>query len=90
MRTTAVRMGANQQFVGAPFRHAVALAGDHLRQDNVVGAIEEVTTVYGHKRALCFVARLHPDKRRVAEGTLGITDARRAFYQRESSQFGAS
>src|SRR5581483_3276146 len=46
----------------AVFRHLVVLAGDHLGQDDVIGAIEEVTAIYGHKAP--FVARHHPDKRR--------------------------
>jgi hypothetical protein len=52
MATTSARIGTAQQFLRALFRHSVVLAGDHLGHDNVVSAIEEVTAVNGHKRAL--------------------------------------
>jgi len=51
MATTSARIGTAQQLMRALFGHSVVLAGDHLGHDNVVGAIEEVTAIYGHKRA---------------------------------------
>jgi hypothetical protein len=46
-----VGMGTPKQCMRSMLRHSVVLAGDHLGHDNVVGAIEEVTAIYGHKRA---------------------------------------
>jgi len=48
MATTAVGMGTLQQFMSALFRHVIIPAGHHLGHDDVVGAIEEVTAIYGH------------------------------------------
>jgi hypothetical protein len=58
-----MRMGTPKQLMSALLRHSVVLAGHQLGHDNVVGAIEEVTAIYGHRGA--FAARHHPDKRRV-------------------------
>ena len=56
-------VGTPKQRMRALFGHSVVLAGDHLGHDDVIGAIEEVTAIYGHSAP--FVARHHPDKRRV-------------------------
>jgi len=74
-------MGTPKQFVGALFRHSIILAGDHLGQDDVIGAIEEVAAIYGHNAP--FVARHHPDKRR-AIGALGISHPGRSLSEPKS------
>jgi hypothetical protein len=85
MATTSARIGTLQQLMRALFRHSVVLAGDHLGHDDVVSAIEEVTAVYGHKRALCGAA----SSRQAAssDGALGISGTGRALSEPKSRLF---